>query len=93
MSAVFLAVLAVPALAQTIYPAEGGTWNCGYTNPGNGYYMGYSYYYHASRTHRSSVAVNGNVYRSAITASGYTSCVNGPSVQNYTGIACYYSTL
>lgn len=75
----------------TIAHVGGGTWTYGYTDPGNGYYMGYSYYYHPSNTHTSSVSVNGTVYRSALTAPGYTSMINSPSTTS-TDIQCYYNS-
>lgn len=63
------------------YP-DGGTHNYGVKQPGNGYEMGYSYYYHGSRSHGSSVAHNGKVVGdSGKYAAGSTSIANGPSVQ------------
>lgn len=44
--------------------------------------MGYSYYYHGSKSHASSVAHDGKVVAdSGKYAKGYTSIANGPSVQ------------
>lgn len=75
---------------QRSEPKEGGTHTYGVEAPGNGYYMGFSYYYHPTKTHRSSVTVDGTVYRSDIKVGGYTSCINGPSTQSQ-NIGCYYS--
>lgn len=72
------ATIGIVASAATV-SIDGGTWDRGYTNPGNGYYMGYSYYYHPSKTHGSSVSVSGTIYSSPKTLKGYTSRINAPS--------------
>ena len=81
LSASIVTTLSVAALAGITYP-EGVTLNAGIKRPGNGYEMGYSYYYHGSKSHASSITHDGKVVAdSGRYAKGYTSMANGPSVQ------------
>lgn len=77
------------AWSNSVTPREGGRWTYGVEEPGNGYHMGFSYFYHGSRAHRSSVSLDGQLYRSPDTAPRYTSIINAPSSQS-TDIHQYY---
>lgn len=90
LTAILVGSIGTAALATTI-PASGGTWTYGINNNAdNSYHMGYSYYFHPTNTHTSSVSVNGTVYRSPLTSKGNTSIMNGPSTQS-TQIGLYYN--
>ena len=70
-------------------PADGGMWRYGLSGS-SGDYMGYSYYHHDSRAHRSSVALEGNLSRSAVKSPGYTSCAHAYSSWD-TNVQAYHA--
>ena len=91
LAASLVSTMSISAFAwdSVTYP-DGGKWAYGYTDPGNSYYMGYSYYHHDYNAHTSSVSLDGTLYRSSITAPGYTSKVNAPSSQSL-NLQWYYN--
>lgn len=70
----------------------GGSWTYGLSDPGNNYYMGYSYYYHGSNAHTSSVRLGDEFKRSAITALGKTAMVNSSSQYKITDVEWWYNS-
>lgn len=81
LGASIITTSSITAAAAITYP-DGGTWNHGIKQPGNGYEMGYSYYHHGSSSHATSITHNGKVVAdSGKYAAGYTATINGPSVQ------------
>lgn len=82
-------VLSVPATAFAVitYP-NGGKWNRGYTNPGNGYYMAYSYYDHGTRKHYTFAGdANGSITYSKKGLG--TTCANGKSTRSTNKVVGY----
>lgn len=72
------------------YPHQGGDLNTGVVKPGNGYYMGYTYFYHANEPHWAQVRTNGK-NTNAIAESGKTACANGPSVYGLTASIAHWA--
>ena len=65
---------AASAQSWTVNPPEGGTWSHGTAKFGGTTWEAWSNYYHATKTHRSSVKWSGRVLvRSANAAKGQTS--------------------
>lgn len=86
LTALILTTMSISAFAwQSSYTTEeGGTHTYGVSQPGNGSEMAFSYYYHPTLTHTSSVTYDGKLYTSGAYAPGRTSIANGPSVPSGT---------
>lgn len=75
----FILSVSIGTVANAV-PHLGGDWTTGIKDPGNGYVMGYSYYYHPTKTHWASVTTNGTTLTSGMYPPGQTAPRNGLSV-------------
>lgn len=88
--AAIIGSIASTALATTI-EVGGGTWTYGtYDVFPTSNHVGYSYYYHPTNVHTSSVMVDQTLYRSSNTAPGQTSIAESAWTTSW-NISFYYN--
>ena len=61
---------------------NGGIYTRGVTDPGNGYYMAFSYYHHSTKPHYSFAGDRTGKINYSLTVWSGTSCANGPSTSS-----------
>lgn len=70
-------------VSNTRYLPGSDSWNRGITNPGNGYYMAYSYYHNSAYSHAAEAKIDGLGTVSLVYAPGTTAPANSDSRPSY----------